>query len=232
MRDFSEREDILIHMHLAETENEMAFSRDKYGLSPVEFLDSLGLISHRYIGCHACMLDENDCRTVKEKGGNLVHVPVSNLKLAVDRIFPHLLVKKHAVPYCFGTDGCASNNHLDIIESMKFASLLAKYSTQDPTMLPAQETLDNATRTAARIFKLGRWEIQVGNSPDIILIDMKRPEFVPNFDTCSDVVYAANGSCVDTVISMGRVVMEGRHVAGEEEVMGKAGEIARAIVRR
>ncbi len=232
MRDFSEREDILIHMHLAETENEMSFCRDKYGLTPVELLDSMGLISNRFIGCHACVLDEDGCRTVREKRGNLVHVPVSNLKLAVDQIFPYLLVKKHGIPYCFGTDGCASNNHLDVIESMKFASLLAKYSTHDPTMLPAQETFDKATRTAARMFKLGNWEIQVGNSPDIILIDLRRPEFVPNFDTCSDVVYAANGSCVDTVICMGKVVMEGRHVTGEEEILNKAGKIARSLVKR
>ncbi|HEX2967029.1 MAG TPA: amidohydrolase [Syntrophorhabdaceae bacterium] len=232
IRDFSEKENILIHMHLAETENEMSFCRDKYGLTPVEFLDSVGLLTKRYVGCHACMLDENDCLRIKERRGNLVHVPVSNLKLAVDRIFPHLLVKKHAIPYCFGTDGCASNNHLDIMETMKFASLLAKYSTHDPTMLPAREALENATRTAAAIFNLGNWDIQVGNSPDIILIDVQRPEFVPNFDTCSDMVYAAQSSCVDTVICMGKVLMEGRHVPGQEEILKKAGEIARALVKR
>ena len=232
IRDFSEKENILIHMHLAETQNETDFSTEKYGLTPVEFLHSIDLLSQRYIGCHGCMLDEADSTILKENKVKLVHVPVSNLKLSVDKVFPHTLMKKDAIPYCFGTDGCASNNHLDIIETMKFASLLAKYFSHDPTMLPARETFDLATKTAADIFRLDAWEIKAGNRPDIILIDLARPEFVPNFDIYSDIVYASNGHAVDTVICMGKVLMEGRYVPGEEEIMNKAGKAARALVAR
>lgn len=232
MRDFSIEEDILIHMHLAETDDETRFSRDKYGMSPVEFLDSIGLFSERYIGCHGCFLEEADADILKERNARLVHVPVSNLKLAVGRVFPHLLIGKAGIPYCFGTDGCASNNHLDVLETMKFASLLAKFHTSDPTMLPARQTFDMATRTAANIFRLGEWSIREGLSPDIILIDLKRPEFIPNFDMHSDMVYAANGSAVDTVICMGEVLMENRVVPGEEEIMARAAEAARALVKR
>jgi len=141
MRDFSEKENLLIHMHLAETQNEIHFSTEKYGLTPVEFLHSVGLLSQRYIGCHGCMLDEADMNILKEEKVKLVHVPVSNLKLSVDKIFPHSLMKRNEIPYCFGTDGCASNNHLDIIETMKFASLLAKFFSHDPTMLPVADLL-------------------------------------------------------------------------------------------
>ncbi len=232
MRDFSVDKDILIHMHLAETADETRFSHEKYGMSPVEFLDSIGLLSRRYIGCHGCALDEADVRVLSERGARLVHVPVSNLKLAVGRVFPHRLIGDAGIPYCFGTDGCASNNHLDVLETMKFASLLAKFHTSDPTMLPARQTFDMATRTAADIFRLGEWSIREGLRPDIILIDLARPEFVPNFDIYSDMVYAANGSAVDTVICMGEVLMEGRVVAGEEEIMAKAAETARALVTR
>ena len=232
MRDFSEKENILIHMHLAETQNETHFSTEKYGLTPVEFLHSVGLLSQRYIGCHGCMLDEADSNILKEEKVKLVHVPVSNLKLSVDKVFPHSLMKTNDIPYCFGTDGCASNNHLDIIETMKFASLLAKFFSHDPTMLPARETFDLATKTAAEIFRLDAWEIKVGNRPDIILIDLARPEFVPNFDIHSDIVYASNGHAVDTVICMGKILMEGRYVPGEEEIMSKAGQVARALVAR
>lgn len=232
MRDFAEKEDILIHMHLAETENETHFSKEKYGLTPVEFLDSISFLTERYIGCHGCMLDEADCDVLKKQKAKLVHVPVSNLKLSVDRIFPHSLMKSHDIPYCFGTDGCASNNHLDIIETMKFASLLAKFFSHDPTMLPARETFDFATKTAADVFRLGSWEIKVGNSPDIILIDLTQPEFTPNFDIYSDIVYATNGRAVDTVIAMGKVLMEGRYVAGEREIVSNAGKIARSLVAR
>jgi 5-methylthioadenosine/S-adenosylhomocysteine deaminase len=227
-----EKENILIHMHLAETENETHFSTEKYGLTPVEFLHSIDLLSEHYIGCHGCMLDEADSKILKENNVKLVHVPVSNLKLSVDKVFPHALMKTDGIPYCFGTDGCASNNHLDIIETMKFASLLAKFFSHDPTMLPARETFDFATKTAADIFRLDTWEIKVGNRPDIILIDLAKPEFVPNFDIYSDIVYASNGHAVDTVICMGKVLMEGRYVPGEEEIMSKAGQIARALVTR
>jgi 5-methylthioadenosine/S-adenosylhomocysteine deaminase len=231
-RDFSIDKDILIHMHLAETADETHFSQEKYGMSPVEFLDSIGLLSERYIGCHGCALDEADVRILSERGVRLVHMPVSNLKLAVGRVFPHRLIGEAGIPYCFGTDGCASNNHLDILETMKFASLLAKFHTSDPTMLPARQTFDMATRTAADMFRLGEWSIREGLSPDIILIDLARPEFIPNFDIYSDMVYAANGSAVDTVICMGEVLMERRVVPGEEEIMARAAETARALVTR
>jgi 5-methylthioadenosine/S-adenosylhomocysteine deaminase len=232
MRDFSEKEDLLIHMHLAETQHETDFSKEKYGLTPVEFLHSVGLLSQRYIGCHGCMLDEADIHILKEEKVKLVHVPVSNLKLSVDKVFPHSLMKTNDIPFCLGTDGCASNNHLDIIETMKFASLLAKFFSHDPTTLPARETFDLATKTAAEIFRLDAWEIKVGNRPDIILIDLARPEFVPNFDIHSDIVYASNGHAVDTVICMGKILMEGRYVPGEEEIMNKARQVAKALVAR
>lgn len=232
MRDFSAENNILIHMHLAETENESLFSQKKYGVSPTAFLDSLDILSERYIGCHGCMLDRSDTAILGKRGAKLVHVPVSNLKLAVEKMFPHRLIKEAGVPYCFGTDGCASNNHLDILETMKFASLLAKFCSSDPTMLPARQTYQMATQTAAEIFGLGKWSIEEGLSPDIILIDLNRPEFVPNFELYSDMVYATNGSAVDTVICRGEIVMENRLVPQEEEIMARAAETARDLVKR
>ncbi len=232
MRDFSEENRILIHMHLSETQEETDFSTKKYGLSPVRFLDSIGVLSDRFIGCHGCFLGEEDCNILKAKNSKLVHMPVSNLKLAVGRVFPHFLFKDSGIPFCFGTDGCASNNHLDIIETMKFSSLLAKFFSHNPTALPARETFDIATKVAANIFLLGDWEIKVGSSPDIILVDLTGPEFVPNFDLYSDIVYATNGSVVDTVICMGKVLMEHRYMPGEEEILRNARKIAKQLVTR
>jgi 5-methylthioadenosine/S-adenosylhomocysteine deaminase len=230
MRNFSEKEKILIHMHLSETQEETQFARDRYGLSPTEFLESIDVLSDKFIGCHGCMLDEKDCAILRKHNAKLVHIPVSNLKLAVGRVFPHFLME--GIPFCFGTDGCASNNHLDIIETMKFASLLAKFFTHIPTMMPAKVTFDIATKVAAEIFFLGDWEIKVGNSPDIILIDTMRPELVPNFDIYSDIVYASNGYIVDTVICMGKVLMENRYVQGEEEILKNTKMVAKALVER
>ncbi|MCX8023419.1 MAG: amidohydrolase [Syntrophorhabdaceae bacterium] len=228
--EFSEKNDILIHMHLSETKEETDFSINRYRMTPTRFLNEIGLLSERFIGCHGCMLNEGDCDIMRKTKAKLVHVPVSNLKLSVGRAFP--IVHVAGIPFCFGTDGCASNNHLDIIETMKFASLLAKFFTKIPTFMPARVTFEKATEEAARIFRLGEWKIEEGLSPDIILIDLNRAEMVPNFDIYSDIVYASNGSIVDTVISMGRVVMEKRYVPGEEEIIEKARLIAHDLVRR
>ena len=232
VREFSEENDVLIHMHLSETEEEQAFSKEKYGLSPVEFLEQRGLLSPRFIACHGCWLDEKDCAILKRTGAKLVHNPVSNLKLSVGRLFPYRLVRDAAIPFCFGTDGCSSNNHLDLMETMKVASLLAKFSTGDPTFLSAKETFEHATKGAAAIFSLGDWEIKQGASTDIILINRNRPDLVPNFDIYSDMVYATNSSAVDTVICRGKVLMENRYVEGEEAILAHVRRLAREIVER
>ncbi len=230
--EFSRQHNLLVHMHLSESEGETLFSRERYSRSPVEFLEEQGLLSERFTGAHGCWLTGDDATILARSGANLINNPVSNLKLSVGRMFPYRLVQDHAIPYCFGTDGCSSNNHLDMMETIKFASLLAKFSTNDPTFLPARETFERATKEAGRIFSLGDWEIKVGSTADIILLDLARPEFVPNFDIYSDIVYAANGYVVDTVICMGRVVMEGRHVDGEEQIMERARRIARDLPAR
>jgi 5-methylthioadenosine/S-adenosylhomocysteine deaminase len=231
-RDFSEKTGALIHMHLCETKAENEFARERYGLSPVEFLNEQGMLSERFVGAHGCWVNEADAKILAKSGAALVNAPVSNLKLSVGKTLPYDLVQREGIPFCLGTDGCSSNNHLDMFGTMKFASLLAKLFTNDPTFLPARATYHAASSAAARIFGLGRWEIEEGATTDIILIDKKRPEFVPNFDTYSDLVYAANGYAVDTVICMGKVVMENRRVDGEEEIMAAAARVARDLSMR
>lgn len=230
--NFSKEENLLIHMHLSETKEEVEFSKAKYGLSPVQFLDSIGMLSENFIGCHGCWIDEKDCEILGERRAKLVHMPISNMKLATGRLIPHHLLRKHGINYCLGTDGCASNNVLDMFETMKFASLLAKFIYSDPTILPAKEVYELATVKAAYVFGLGDWEIKEGSRTDIILLDPKGPEFVPNFDTYSDLVYSIKSCSVDTVICMGKVLMEKKVVEKEEEICENARRIAYDIVKR
>jgi 5-methylthioadenosine/S-adenosylhomocysteine deaminase len=232
IREFSEEYKVPVHMHLCETEEETTFTKERYGLSPVEFLDAQCMLSERFIGAHGCWLTEADAAIIARTKASLVHNPVSNLKLSVGRVFPYRLAEAQAIPFCLGTDGSSSNNRLDMMETMKFASLLAKFSTDDPTALPARRTFELATREGARIFGLPDWEIKPGASTDIILIDLDRPEFVPGFDLYSDLVYTADSSCVDTVISLGRVVMEHRRVDGQEEIMEHARRAAQGLAAR
>lgn len=229
---FSREHELPVHMHLAESKDETSFTRKNYGLSPVEFLEEQGLLSNRFAGAHACWITEQDAEILARTGASLVTSPVSNLKLSVGSLFPYRLVQDYGIPYCFGTDGSSSNNCLDMMETMKFASLLAKFSTGDPTFLPARETFERATRGGARIFSLGDWEIKVGSRADVILLDLTGPQFVPNFDIYSDIVYTARGCSVDTVICMGRIVMENRRVEGEEEIKRRALQAARGLSSR
>ena len=230
--EFSAQHALPVHMHLEESADEVEFARQRYGLSPVELLDDLGVLSGRFVGAHGCWLNEGDAAILARSGAALVTNPVSNLKLSVGSLFPYRLVRDSAIPYCFGTDGPSSNNGLDMMETMKLASLLAKFSTGDPTFLPARETYERATKGAARIFSLGEWEIAPGSTADIILLDLGSHRFVPNFDIYSDIVYSAHSCDVDTVICMGKVLMEGRRVKGEEEIIDRARRVARGLPSR
>jgi 5-methylthioadenosine/S-adenosylhomocysteine deaminase len=99
-------------------------------------------------------------------------------------------------------------------------------------MLSAKETFDIATKAAANIFFLPEWEIKIGNSPDIILVDTKKLELKPGFDIFSDIVYASNGYIVDTVICMGKVLMEDRYVPGEEDIIEEFSKTAHRLATK
>ena len=130
-----------------------------------------------------------------------------------------------------GTDGCSSSNNLDMIEAMKLASLLGKAWRKDPEALTANEMLQAATAEGAVMFGLKAGQIKEGYLADLCLIDLNTPAFTPNFNFVSNLVYAANGSCVDTVICDGKILMQDKKVPGEEEIMEHTAELAYKLVR-
>jgi len=141
-------------------------------------------------------------------------------------------LKEHGITVSLGTDGCASGNDLDMFGAMKFASLLQKVYTMDPTVLPAGEALDMATINGAKTLGIDAGGIAVGKLADIILVDLRRPELTPLNDLTANIVYSARGSCVDTVICDGRILMEQGIVEEEEEVMEKASDAAEDLFSR
>jgi 5-methylthioadenosine/S-adenosylhomocysteine deaminase len=142
--------------------------------------------------------------------------------------FRYAAMRAHGVGVALGTDGCSSNNTLDMIEEMKLASLLAKVTAMDPTVFPAQEALDAATLNGARMYGLESGRIATGMLADCILVDLNHVRMVPGHNLASNLVYSANGSCVDTTICDGRVLMQGGRVPAEEEILAQA----RATVAR
>ena len=233
VRDFSEEHDILVHIHLSETAEEVEECKKRYGMRPVEYLNEIGFLSPRIIACHCIYLSRKEMVLLKQHNVKIVHNPASNMKLAAGRM-PYDELKEAGLyaNIALGTDGCASNNNLDMFEEMKIASLLHKLHSGDPTSMPAYEAFELATLNAAKVFRLNSGEIAEGKLADIVLLDLKNEELVPNHNLTSNIVYSANGSCVDTVICDGEILMEGRKIKGEEEIKEKAQEVAYELVNR
>jgi 5-methylthioadenosine/S-adenosylhomocysteine deaminase len=163
---------------------------------------------------------------------NVVHTPTSNMKLAVGGVMPYDVMKNAGVNVTLGTDGCASNNNLDMFESMKISALLQKHNLWDQTVLPAREALETATINAGKALKINVGKIMEGMLADIILVNLKTPALTPNHNLISNLVYSANGSCVDTTICDGKILMQDRKINGEEKILEEAEKTAGKLLRR
>ena len=229
---FAMEHQIPIHLHLAETEGEVKDSLDRFGLTPVRYLYKLGVLSPRLIIAHGIYIDDDELRMLADHEVKVVHNPASNMKLASGIHFKFKEMRQLGITVGLGTDGCSSSNNLDMIEAMKLASLLGKAWRKDPEALTANEMLQAATAEGAAMFGLKAGQIKEGDLADLCLIDLNTPAFTPNFNFVSNLVYAANGSCVDTVICDGKILMENKKVPGEDEIMEKATEIAYNLMKR
>ena len=233
VRDFAEKHDLLVHIHLSETKTEVEDCIKRHGMRPVEYLNELDFLCARTIACHCTHLSRNEMELLKKHNVKIVHNPASNMKLAAGRKqYDELKRLGLYANIALGTDGCASNNNLDMFEEMKIASLLQKVYSGDPTCMPAKEAFGLATGNAARMFRINAGEIAEGKLADVVLLDLKNVNLVPNHNLISNIVYSANGSCVDTVICDGAILMEARKVKGEEEIKEKAQEVAYEIVKQ
>ncbi len=214
-RDLAEKEDSLVNIHIAETRGEQAqFERDGKG-RVVEYLDKIGFLSERILAAHSVWLTKSEVKTFGRKGVRVAHCPVSNMKLASGGAAPVPEMLEAGVPVGLGTDGPASNNCLDMFDTMKMAALVHKNWRWDPTILDAQKVLDMATIDGARC--IGREKqigsVEAGKSADLVLLDLRDPNLIPihgKETVVSDVVYSANGYNVDTTIVDGKPLMVNR----------------------
>jgi len=210
--------DVGIHLHLSESKEMSKEFEKKYGSGEVEFLDKQGLLKRHVLAAHCINLSRKDMKILSENCVNVAYVPVSNMKLGSGSPRINDLVDL-GVNVGLGTDGPASNNTLDMVETMKTATLLQKLIYLDPEVLPAHEVLRMATINAAEALKLKEeiGSLEVGKKADIILIDMSKPHLKPLHNIYACIVYSARGSDVDTVIVDGKIVMENRQVKTLEE---------------
>ena len=230
--NFAEEQEIGIHIHLSETEKEVTDCVAEFGKRPAVHLDECGCLTPRTVAAHCCWLDEAECRLLGKRGVHASHNPASNMKLAVNRAMPYHWLKASGANVCLGTDGCASNNSLDLLEEMKFAALLQKFAWNSQTLLPAGEAVAMATSAGARALGTGPGTLTAGAPADIVLLDARAVCNTPLHNSDSNTVYACNGGAVMTVLCQGRVLMHERTVPGEEEIVRGAAAAAQALVGR
>jgi len=229
---FAAEYDLLIHLHLSETEGEVRDCVERHGMTPVRYLDSLGVLSPRLMLAHVLHIDDDEISLLAANGVKVVHNPASNMKLASGYRFKYEEMRKAGVTVGLGTDGCASSNNLDMIEVMRYSAFVGKAWRGNPEVLTASEMLQAATESGAEITRLNTGRIEEGCLADLTLLDLRTPAFTPNFNFVSNLVYAANGGNVDTVICDGRILMENKKVEGEGEILDKAAQIAYNLIAR
>jgi len=230
--EFAQEKGIRIHVHLSETEQEVRDCVVQHGVRPPAFIDSCGCLTPRTIAAHCCWLSRNECRLLATRGVTVSHNPVSNMKLAVGRALPYHWLHRDGVRVTLGTDGAASNNSLNLMETMKFAALLQKYAWKTQTLAPAHEVLDMATRNGAQALGIGSGTVTTGSPADIVLINPRTPCSTPLHNLPSNLVYSCPGAAVETVLCDGRVLMLERYIPGEEAVLEGAARAAAALLER
>jgi 5-methylthioadenosine/S-adenosylhomocysteine deaminase len=219
--------DLPIHIHLSETEDEVANCVREHGERPAAYLDRTGALGPRTLLAHSVWLDDAELDLIAERGATVVSNPVANLKLAVGRVFDYPAVRRRGIPVGIGTDGAGSNNSLDLFEDIRYLSLLCKHETRDPAALPAPEAWEVVTgRAAPLVGASGR--IEAGEPADFILVRTDSDELAFG-DLTANLVYAATSSVVDTTVVAGRVLMRGGVVEGAGEIRERALERAKRL---
>ena len=217
--------DLPIQTHVSETMLEVAQSRERHGDTPLARLHRLGVTGPGFIGIHAVHLAAADVELLATHGGNVVHCPISNMKLG-SGIAPVAALRARDINVALGTDGAASNNRLDILGEMRMASLLAKVASSDPSVLPAHQVLEMATLGAARALGLDSaiGSLVPGKEADIVAVDLSAGAALPCYDPVSHLVHVAGRECVTDVWVGGERVVAERVLAkaDEAELKGRA----------
>jgi 5-methylthioadenosine/S-adenosylhomocysteine deaminase len=234
-RSLADRHGVPLVTHLSESQSEIEEVMKKYGRRPVDHLENLGLLSSSLIACHCVWLTEGEMDLLARRKVRVVHNPESNMKLASGVApVPDLLAR--GVALGLGTDGCASNNNLDLFQEMDFAAKLHKVHRLDPTVMPSRTVLEMATLGGARV--LGMEEeigsLEAGKKADVIVLELNRPHLQPMYNPVSHLVYSATGADVRDVIIDGKLIMENRKLLtlDEEEILERAKEWGRRISSR
>jgi 5-methylthioadenosine/S-adenosylhomocysteine deaminase len=222
-----------ILIHTSEMKKEWDDSEKQNGMSPVQYLDKLGLLGPDVVSAHCIYVDEADRKILAQRQVGCVHNPSSNMMIA-SGVSPVPEMRAEGVAVGLGTDGPAgSNNDLDIMEEMDLAAKLAKISKMNPLALNAQSVVAMATIDGARALHMEKeiGSLESGKKADLVLLSLNTPNSVPVYDVYAQIAYASKASDIDSVIIGGRLVMEHRKVltVDEQAAIRKAREYKKSI---
>jgi len=224
--EFAKSHDLKLHIHVSETQKEVADCKAAHGgLTPVEYLDSLGLLSPNLIAAHTLWLTEHDIELLGKNHVNCVHNINSNTKLSSGYKFLRKELSDAGANICIGTDGCASSNNLDMLEALKTTALFQKAWREDPQSMPIETLLEMGTLNGGKALGLNIGEIAPGRIADINIVDMNNSFFLSNALFISNYIYSAHADCIESVIIDGKFVMRNKKIEGEEEIISKTREI-------
>ncbi len=211
LNKLAQNSNLIVSTHLSETQQEVETVKQQQNKTPAQYLHSLGLLTNRTAAAHCVWLTKREQQLFAKTGASIVHCPTSNLKLG-SGIAPIPNYLEKGINVALGTDGCASNNNLNMVEEMRLAALIHKGTNHNPTLIPAREALKMATINGAKALglddKIG--SLEVGKHADLLLIDTNNTFMQPIYDYYSVIVYSMNSSCINTVIVDGKVLMEDR----------------------
>jgi 5-methylthioadenosine/S-adenosylhomocysteine deaminase len=222
-----------ILIHTAEMKKEWEDSQKQNGMSPVQYLDKIGVLGPDVVSAHCIFVDETDRKTLAQRQVGCVHNPSSNMMIA-SGVSPVAEMRAAGVAVGLGTDGPAgSNNDLDLMEEMDLAAKLAKITRMDPLALNAKAVVEMATIEGARALHLEKeiGSLEVGKKADLTVISLDEPNAVPMYDIYAQLAYALKASDVETVVIGGRVVMRDRKLltVNEKAAIAKAREYKKSI---
>jgi len=226
-----------LHIHLAETAQEVENARREFGMPEVPYLRNLGLLAAKVIAAHGVHLDEGEMRTLKKAGAGIAHAPTSNLKLA-SGIAPIAKMLEIGLNVGIGTDGAASNNDLDMFEELRLTALLAKGSSGNPIAVPARTALAMATRMGAHALHIGAvtGSLEKGKRADLLLLDLAKVHASPKFERSpesvySRIVYSAKACDVTDLMVEGIWLMRNRSLLTlpEADLLNQAEGMARRL---
>lgn len=228
--DYRKEKDTWLNIHLSESLEEVENCIKKTGKRPTDYLDDLGFLTDKTLCTHCVWFNNEEIDLFSKRNTVAVHSPVSNMKLAVGGVMPREKLKRAGVRIMLGTDGAASNNNLDMVEEMKIASLLQKWSNNTSHEPNAEEMLYSAT-AGFGLNNLSVGKLKVGDDADFILLN-HHPMMTPLNNPVSNLVYAGSGVLVDTTVCGGKILMENGYVRGEEKIMEDASKTFKNLLKK